>query len=85
MSAVVLHCAESNVPLQIVLDEPADNVVVERDQTSCVAEETFARERQIDARLASPQKRDAQLLLKTLHLHADRRLSAMERCRRARE
>ena len=66
------------MPVQIVLDEPAHGVIVERDQPSCIADKSLARERQIGARLASPQQRNSKLPLETFHLHADSRLRAME-------
>jgi hypothetical protein len=45
------------VPFRIVVDEPADGVIVERHQASRIAKKSFARQRQIDAQLASPETR----------------------------
>ena len=83
--AIVLHHADAQRRMHLRCGHVGYGLVVQRKQPPRMAEQPRARFGRLDAVHASMQQRDAERAFQLADLHADRRLRAVQRARRARE
>ena len=77
-SAVIVHHAEPHHALDLVLAQPRDRLVVERENAPRVSEQAFAGRAQLDIGLGPVKQRDVEAILEPPDLHADGGLGPVE-------
>ena len=81
--AVIVHHAEANAPLDILLAHPPDRFLVQAEDAPRIAEQPLTGRTQIDIRFGAVKQLGLQPFLEPLHLHAHGRLRAVQRHGRA--